>query len=360
MRKDLAKRLARVAYTIKFLKKIATEEAKSIEEFSKRSMESLKQARAKVEGAVSEVLKNDPELAQEVVSYIKSIVTDPGVVNQELIQQNQQFSGLGKLSKEAPALAGILARFVVAALMGSRLQNSDRVEQAKRDPRYLKSFYKSQENMANSLAKMNSLIQSAVSAAPLPLVRRKPKEDLNALRIVKNMIDDAEREMQAVVEELSRALASTARDLFPEDNQLNASLEEHIFLMISPTGEINTELNKDKDFYRGMLHMEEASATYDLGEFLDTKNKKLVYLSYRSLVMAGRALGVMQFAQDRPDIVLKSKKAQELVVKAQEILKKRQKLIVSKLKALRAEEDESDEDRGVPGGTFDDYFSAVA
>lgn len=373
MRKDLANRLTKVARILHQLKKLALTEGEILDRASSRSRQVLQKALARLLRSIDPILTS-PEVKAFVGDALKELVTPQGIVNQELVQSGTPFKGLEALKKHAPQLLGPVARFMTAALMGARLQNYQRIEQAKADPRYADNLYRAQENMQKSLAKMEDLLstldkarENAAEPAPIPLVQEKkkkttpqsPARDTSALEAVRNQINEAETDMRRVVDTLEEAVRSTAESLFPEDTNLHDALEANVSAMLDGNGSVNSLLNRDKGYYQDVLELQFGPG-YDLGEFLDTKNKKLIYSAFRSLVMATRALGVMQFARSRPDLVLRSKKAQDLVRKAQQILNKRQKIVVSRLKKLKAEEDSREDEKGAPRGTFSELFEEAA
>ena len=361
MRADLAKRLQKVARVIRLLKKIALSEGQFIDRASKRSLIALQKFLGKFEEALNR-FSASPEANGKVMALLEQVISRAGVVDQEAANTDKPSAAIREVSKVAPPLAGAAARLMAAAFMAARMQNADRVELAKVDPRYRDNFMRAQEKLTDSLQRMDKLIREVKfpeQPKEAPAAEEK-KEDSSGLEGLTNQINEAHADMLKTVQAMSQALVRRVETLFPDDTSMIDALHQNITAAM-PGGEpgqsrkVNPLLNTDQDFYRDVLELQKA-ADYDLGEFLRTKNRKLVYQAYRSVIMAMRALGVMQWAKARPDIVMKSTKALKLLIKAQEILKKRKGLVVDRLTRLKAEEDEDEEDRGVPKGTFQQSF----
>lgn len=362
MRADLAKRLQKTARVLQLLKKLALTEGEFIERSSKRSMMALQKAVGKFEAALSQLSASQKENSR-VMSLVDKVIGQSGVVNQEAANSRDPFAAIRAVHKVAPQLAGVTARLMAAAFMAARLQNADRVELAKMDPKHRDHFFRAQEKLNEALQRMDQLTREIkFPETPQEPQQEKP-QDSSAVEALSNQINDAHADMLDTVQAMSRALLTRVKYLFPDDIGLLDALQQNMIAAM-PGGEpgqgrkVNEKLNRDKGFYRDVIELQRG-AEYDLGEFLGTKNKKLVYQAYRSLIMAMRALGVMQWAKARPDAVAKNDKALELLIKAQEILKKRKALVVDRLNRLEAEEDEEDEERGVPKGTFQQSFEEV-
>lgn len=358
MRPDLAQRLQKVAKVLQLLKKIALSEAQFIDRASKRSLLAMQKAVERFEAALTSLSQNQ-KANEAVMVLLEQIVGHAGVVNQEVADSKKPFDFIKLVNQTAMPLAGAAARLMNAAFMAGRMQNADRVELAKADPRYKDNFFRAQEKLTEALNRMDSLIRE-IKPADMPQPPKEEPKDTSAVEGLSNQINEAHGDMLKTVRVMAKALVDKVRDLFEDDVDLIDALEQNIIAAM-PGGEpgqsrkVNEKLNRDRDFYRDVLELQRGSS-YDLGEFLNTKNKKLVYQAYRSLVMAMRALGVMQWAKARPDAVAKSKKALDLIIKAQQILKKRKNLVVDRLQKLQPEEDEEEEERGVPKGTFQESF----
>jgi hypothetical protein len=173
---------------------------------------------------------------------------------------------------------------------------------------------------------------------------------------VAQQLDTAEREMRGITDQLARVIAKKAEELFGAGSEMADAIDENIFAIYNKR-KVNPQLNRNRAFYQDALHLDHSPTKIDLADFLDTKEKKAIYLCYRSFVMALRALGVVQNAKAKPEVVAQNKKLQELVVKAQEILTKRKDTIVKYLQALKKpEKEQKEKERGIPKGTFSDFF----
>lgn len=364
MRADLAKRLQKIARVLQLLKKLALSEGEFIDRASKRSLVALQKALGKFETALNQLSASQKANAR-VMALIDKVIGQAGVVNQEAADSREPFAAIRATHEIAPQLAGVVARLMAAAFMAARLQNADRVELAKMDPRHRDQFFRAQEKLNEALQRMDQLTREIKfpETPQEPQEAKQKTQDSSAVEALSNQINEAHADMLQTVHAMSKALLGKVKELFPRDVNLLDALEQNMIAAM-PGGEpgrgkkINEKLNRDQGFYRDVIELQRG-AEYDLGEFLNTKNKKLVYQAYRSLIMAMRALGVMQWAKARPDAVMKSRKALDLLIKAQQILKKRKGLVVDRLNKLRAEEDEEEEERGVPKGTFQQSFEEV-
>jgi len=376
MRKDLDRRLRKVAQKMSLVERLrkvalATEE-EMIDRMAERSKKVLLDVRGKFTRAFKALLPSLPEEGQKALNAISEqiarVVTDSGVVDTEALDTVKSDSEalwktLSQSSRGSTAAMYFFMafeRFLTVAMLGSRLQNHEWVESAKNDPRYRDRLYKAMEQLAKVIPQVQAALQKAQSQVPVEAPpEAAPAADSSALEAVQQQLNEAEREMRGVVDQISRLLVAKAGELFGTTSELSGALEDNIMALYSKR-KINPELNRNKEFYQEALHLELGSQKLDLGEFLDSKSKKALYLSYRSFVMAARALGVMQFAQKQPELVMKSPKAQELVMKAQQILQKRKDVIVGYLRALKKspKKTEPDKERGIPKGTFSDFFGA--
>lgn len=358
MHPNLHQRLVKVARILKLLKKLALTEGEFIERASQRSLEIMKRALRKIEAALN-TLVSDPRARDKILTQMESVISPAGVVNQDVAKNSgEPFRVIRLVHQVAPQLAGPTARLMAATVFASRLQNADIVELAKADPRYREQFQRAQEKLSEALSRMDQLlseIKPQEQSSPEAQQQQEQAQDTTAIEGVENQLREAEEDMRTNVQRLIKAIRSRVEHLFPDDTDLHDALDQNLAAAMPGGSKVNTKLNRDKSFYQDVLHMERGSQ-YDLGEFLTTSNKKLVYQAYRSLIMALRALGVVQWAKTRPDLVIKSAKARDLVRKAQQILKKRSELVVSKLREVRREEDKEEEEKGIPKGTFEDFF----
>lgn len=360
MRPDLAQRLAKVATVLKLLKKLALTEGEFIDRASKRSLEIMKRALGKVETALDRLV-SDPAAKDKALRALEQVITPTGVVNQEMMAQksSKPYEIIRMFNKLSTPLAGVVARLVSGAVFAARMQNSDLTEMAKADPRYREQFQRAQEKLADNLGRLDKMLSEiSFPEQPQSPEQSQDPQDSTAVEGVENQLRDLEKDMRDDVQKLTEVMEQQAGALFPDDHDLQDAIAQNLTAAMAGK-RVNRKLNTDKGFYQDVLHMEKGSQ-YDLGEFLSTKNKKLMYQAYRSTVMAIRALGVVQWAKERPAVVAKSKKALNLVVKAKQILRKRSGLVISKLKTLQREMDEEEEERGIPKGTFSDTFDNAA
>lgn len=391
MRTDLAQRLQKVSKALYLLKKIALSELEFIDRTSKRSLMALKRALGKLEAELDRLDRLDQSLKEAVLVAVGQIIGRAGVVNQEAIERKKPNDVVKAVHRAVPALAGPVIKLMRAAFLAAKLQNVKWIDAAKKDPKYRDHFYQTQERFNEALQLMDEEIRKIRPpdpAAENPLeqqldtaleqmkdeeskkgpepaaapIQKPPQQDPSAEEHLASQINAAHADMLDDVQEMSKALLKRVQTLFPDDTELLEAIEQNIIAAMpgSDAGygkKVNEELNKKDDFYRNVLELQMGEG-YDLGEFLNTRYKKLAYQAYRSLVMSMRALGVMQWAKARPDLVLKSKKALALVIKSQKILRKRKELVVDRLTRIQAEEDE--EDREAPAGTFQDSFESAA
>jgi hypothetical protein len=254
-------------------------------------------------------------------------------------------------------LFNALDRFITVAMLSSILQNARMLERAKSNSQVRDKLYSVMEQMAKVIPQIQGALHKAVEKMPGSSEPDALPTDSTAEEALTKQLGDAETEMRGIVTQLSKLIVGKAEELFGEGSELADAIDENIFSIFSKK-QVNPQLNKDRSFYQDALHLEHSPTKIDLGEFLDTKEKKAVYLCYRSFVMAARALGVVQHARQKPELVAKNPKLQELVVKAQQILTKRKDTIVSYLQALKKPEKETkDKVRGIPKGTFSDFFA---
>lgn len=365
MRPDLAQRLQKVAKKLVLLKKLALSEGEFIDRASKRSLMALQKYMGKLEEALVRLSPNR-KANETVVALIEAVISPSGVVNQEAIASKKPFDAMKAMQKVAPALTGAVGHLMSSATIAGKMQNADRVELAKMDPKHKDFFFRAQEKFTSSLQQMDEALREVKfpeqPTAPTP--EEAPK-DSSGVEALGNQIDEAHQDMLGVVQAMAKAILNKVEDLFPNDTLLKNALEQNLIAAM-PGAEpgrgrkVNEKLNRDKDFYKDVLELQRGS-DYDLGQFLDSKNKKLVYQAYRSMIMAVRALGFMQWAKARPDVVAANSKILKLVVKAQQILQKRKSLVINRLNKLQEEDDPEEEDRGsdergVPKGTFQNYF----
>lgn len=372
MRKDLDKRLQRVANNLNLitrLRKVALAEEEMIDRMSGRSQKVLLDIRGKFTRALKTLAPSLPQKGQaaleNVAQQLNRVVTDNGLVDVSALEEvkgnsEQMWKALSQASGGSNSTLhffNAFERLLTVAMLGARLQDRQLVERAKADPRYRDRLYKALEQFATSMPQVQVALQKAQEAVPAPEAppAREP-EDSTAVEAVSQQLNSAEGEMRGVVDQLSRVLVKKAAELFGSDESLTGALEDNIAAIYS-NSKVTPRLNRNKDFYQEALHLELGSQHLDLGEFLDSRAKKALYLSYRSFVMAARALGVLQFARKQPEMVAQSEKAQALVVKAQEIVQKRKDTIVSYLKTLRKpEKAPPDKERGIPKGSFSEFF----
>lgn len=372
MREDLHNRLQRVTRKLALVHRLrkvalATEE-ELIDRMSQRSNKVLLDVRSKLSRAAKQLVPALEETGQEVfsktVAGILRIVSNSGAVDANAVQEvkvglEQAWKQVSQASKGNTSVMhffNALERFVNVAMLSSLLQNPRMVERAKTDQKVRDKLYSVMEQMAQVIPQVQANLQKAVSKLPQEAPPAPEAKDTSAEEAVANQLGSAEKEMQGIVEQLSKVIVKKAEELFGVASEMPEALDENIFAIYNKR-KVNPQLNRDRNFYQDALHLEHSPTHIDLGEFLDTKEKKAIYMCYRSFVMAVRALGVVQHAKLKPEIVMKNPKLQELVVKAQQILVKRKDTIVQYLKVLKKpEKEQKDKERGIPRGTFSDFL----
>lgn len=385
MRDQLLSRLQRVARNIVLverLRKVAlSSEEEMIDRMAERSKKVLLGARGKLfralKAAELTLTEEGKDSLRSLADVIRSIVTEAGVVDTSKLpevkgNQDALFKPIIDSARKGAAVPFSLTaksfwglmqgfdKFLTVAMLGSRLQDARFVELAKQNQAYRDRLYKAMEQLAKTLPEMQEhLVKFEKNLpSPSPSSVEEPRKDSTALEAVEAQLRSAEGEMRAVVSQLSKLIVKRSSDLLGDTAPLTEALDHNIFTLYNKN-KVNESLNRDREFYQEALMLEHGSFPINLEEELDSRTKKALYLSYRSFVMAVRALGVLQFAMSKPDLVLKSQKAQELVVKAQEILRNRKDKIVSFLSALKKEatsDKETKEEKGVPNKSFSEFF----
>lgn len=376
MREDLHNRLQQVTRKLALVHRLrkvalATEE-ELIDRMSQRSNKVLLDVRSKLARAAKQLVPSLDEPGQEVfskaVAGVLRVVSNSGAVDANAVQEvkvglEQAWKQVSQASKGNTSVMhffNALERFVNVAMLGSLLQNPRMVERAKADQKVRDKLYSVMEQMAQVIPQVQSNLQKAVSKLPQDAPPAPEAKDTSAEEAVANQLGSAEKEMQGIVEQLSKVIVKKAEELFGIASEMPEALDENIFAIYNKR-KVNPQLNRDRNFYQDALHLEHSPTHIDLGEFLDTKEKKAIYMCYRSFVMAVRALGVVQHAKLKPEIVMKNPKLQELVVKAQQILVKRKDTIVQYLKVLKKpEKEQKDKERGIPKGTFSDFLESTS
>jgi len=384
MRDQLLFRLQRVArkiVLIERLRKVAlSSEEEMIDRMSERSKKVLLGARGKLfkalKAAELTLTEEGQSSLRSLADVIRSVVTEAGVVDTSKLpevkgNQDALFKPIIDSARKGAAVPFSLTaksfwglmqgfdKFLTVAMLGSRLQDARFVELAKQNQAYRDRLYKAMEQLARTLPEMQEYLAKFEKNLPSPSAPvEEPSKDSTALEAVEAQLRSAEGEMRAVVSQLSKLIVKRSSDLLGDTAPLTEALDHNIFTLYNKN-KVNEALNRDREFYQEALMLEHGSFPVDLEEELDSKTKKALYLSYRSFVMAVRALGVLQFAASKPELVLKSQKAQELVVKSQEILRNRKDKIVSFLSALKKEaasDKERKEEKGVPNKSFSEFF----
>lgn len=344
-------------------------EEELIGRMSERSKKVLLDVKSKIFRTAKQLNSSLDQAGQEALTKalqdISRVVTQEGVVDHSAMEEvKSSLEGTWKRVSQASKgsipvmyLFNALDRFITVAMLASILQNARMVERAKSNSQVRDKLYSVMEQMAKVIPQIQGALHKAVDQVPGKAEPDALPTDSTAEEAVTKQLGDAEREMRGIVSQLEQLIVKKAEELFGEGSELAEAIDENIFSIFNKR-QVNPQLNKDRAFYQDALHLEHSPTKIDLGEFLDTKQKKAVYLCYRSFVMAARALGVVQHAKQKPELVIKNPKLQELVVKAQQILVKRKDTIVSYMKALKKPEKETkDKVRGIPKGTFSDFFS---
>lgn len=367
MKRSIQLRLARVAKNIILLNRLASVfEDSFIQKLFERSKTGIAAARAKLFAAFEEAGKKNLmalRVVEQLESELNAFMASDGTVHKEKLPAPLRGDKLRFMRTEienGEALYQAYTYLLIAGAHAAKLQNEESAVLAQHHEQIRELYLKAQEQMAEALHQMTAALSRVGQStktpdkqptAPVP--DKKPaveekKPDI-ALDAVKNQIDEVAADMTAAVSDLTKSLLRKARIVDADLGESYVECIRHVFNMAGDKFKVNPQLNRDKDFFEDALHMDLGSNEPDLGEFVHSKSKKTLYQAYRSLLMVGRALGVIQFAQERPDLVLKSKTARELIVKAQQIAKKRMALTRSKLSVL------SDTPRGTWHDEDEDY-----
>lgn len=371
MREELKRRLQAVTRKLALthrLRKVALADDALVDRMAEASKGLLLNIRGKFSSVSKRIEPTlDPKARAalaEVVADVFRVVTDAGVVDQPVLEdvKGNLEATWKKVSQATRGNTSVVYffnavdKFLTVAMLGSLMQNRRLVDRAKVDPKVRQKFVSIREQLGQVIPQVQNTLQQAVSKLPAPEAPpMQPQRDTTAEESVKKQLDDAEREMRKVAIQLSKLLTSKAEELFGVGSDMAEALDENIFSIFN-NRQVNPQLNRDRDFYQDSLHLEHSPTKINLAEFLDTREKKAIYLGYRSFVMAVRALGVVQSAKAKPELVLKNRKLQELVVKAQEILMKRKDVIFNFMKALTKPMREEKQEKGIPSGTFSDFF----
>jgi len=385
MKENLRTRLNVVARNLALLNRLSKVALSSEEEMIDRMAERSKKVMLTARGKLFKALKaaelplsdGGVEPLRSLSETIRSVVTDAGVVDTTKLpevkgNQDALFKPILEAARKNPAVPFSLTsksfwglmqgfdQFLTVAMIGSRLQDARFVDLAKQNPQYRDRLYKAMEKLAQLIPQMQqSLLKFEKNLPKSTAPEQKAPTDSTALEAVEEQLKSAERETRGIVTQLASLINKRAEQLLGDDAVLTEALDQNIFTLYNKN-RVHEALNRDKEFYREALLLEHGTAPIDLEEELDSRTKKALYLSYKSFVMATRALGVMQFAASKPELVLKSEKAQNLVVKAQEIVRNRKDKIVSFLSALKkesAEKQGNEEEKGVPSKSFSEFFS---
>lgn len=375
MKRSIQLRLARVAKNIILLNRLASVfEDSFIRKLFERSKTGIAAARAKLFAAFDEAGKKNLmalRVIEQLESMLDAFIASDGTVHKEKLPAPLRGDKLRFMRTEienGDALYQAYTYLLIAGAHAAKLQNEESAMLAQHHEQIRELYLKAQDQMVEALHQMTAALsrvgqttkapeKQPEAKQPAAPVETKPAEEQKpdlALDAVKNQVDEVAADMTATVSDLTKSLLRKARIV---DADLGAAYVEclrHVFSVKGDNFKVNPQLNRDKDFFEDALHMALGSNEPDLGEFVHSKSKKTLYQAYRSLLMVGRALGVIQFAQERPDLVLKSKTARELIVKAQQIAKKRMALTRSKLSILsdtpRGTWHDEDEDNDVAFG----------
>lgn len=375
MREDLKRRLQQITKKLALVHRLrkvalATEDA-LIDRMAERSKKVLLDVRGKFFSTAKRIEPTLDEAGREAfaetVEELSRVLTDSGDVNSSAADEvkanlTQIWKRVGRATKGSLAITHFfnsLDRFITVVRLGSLLQNPRLVQRAKTESGIRDKFYSIMEQMAQVIPRLQANLQRATGALPKPEAPPSPTEDIQdptPEKVIAKQLTEAEGEMRGVVTQLSTVIVKKAEELFGLGSDIAEALDENIFAIFNKR-QVNPRLNRDSEFYKDALHLEHSPTHIDLGDFLDTKEKKAIYLCYRSFVMTARALGVVQHAKAKPEQVMSNPKLQELVVKAQKILMSRKDTIVRYLQVLKKpEKEEKDKEVGIPKGTFSDFF----
>jgi hypothetical protein len=340
MRPDLQDRIARVASAVHLLHRIA-DVSQIVDRSAEQSKKWALKAREQMLKAVATVAQGAPEdkkaVFEQLMQTIKSFVPDSGVIDREAIpSMGEELKSV--VEQHSPPLFQGFLKFIQAGVVLSRLQDVNRTQLAKNDPRYTENFEKAQQQFAGAMKGMlEALSQVKAPEAPAAAQPAAPAEEVidpEQLKSIQNQLEEVEADMKKIVAEMVGAITKKLREVFIKDEDFRAEITDNISAFFH-NNKVDPRLNRSKQFYEKALHLE-------MGDVRDhelivgsDKNKKALYSAYKSLVMAARSLGIVQYAKQRPELVLKSPRARELVLKAQKILQKRRSDIIEKLSQLK-------------------------
>jgi hypothetical protein len=289
--------------------------------------------------AVATVAQGAPEdkkqIFEQLVQTIKRFVTDAGVIDREAIPAlGEELKSV--IEQQSPPLFQGFLKFIQAGVVLSRLQDVNRTQLAKNDPRYTENFEKAQQQFAVAMKGMIDAL-SQVKAPETPAVQQPKAEDAidpEQLKSVQNQLEEVEADMKKIVVEMVGAITKKLREVFIKDEDFRAEITDNISAFFH-NNKVDPRLNRSKQFYEKALHLEMGDVRDHELIVGNDKSKRALYAAYKSLVMAARSLGIVQYAKERPELVVKSPHARELVLKAQKILQKRRSDIVQKLSQLK-------------------------
>lgn len=293
---------------------------------------------------VSQGVPEDKKPAfEQLTQTIKGFITDAGVVDREAIpSMGDEIKNI--VEQHSPPLFQGFLKFIQAGVVLSRLQDANRTQLAKNDPRYADIFEKAQQQFAGAMKGMIealSQIKSSSSEAAPP--EGEAPADPEQLKAVQNQLEEVEADMKKIVISMVTAITKKLREVFIKDEEFRSEIVDNISAFFHEN-KVDPRLNRSKQFYDKALHLEFGDAR-DLDLIIGgDKNKKAMYSAYKSLVMAARSLGIVQYAKERPEVVVTNATARDLVLKAQKILQKKHAELAENLRKLRHQQDTADVD----------------
>ena len=164
MRKDLLKRLQKVAIILNLSEKIALSHD-TMEQVSKRTLPFMKGAVQQLAGALR---NEEKEVAEKLLSLIGEVIMPVGVIDQATVSPAGFDSKKVMMGRKPGSVAAIMFAqqnahdftkavyfLMQAADAAGILQNSDNIERAKKDPNFVPSIIEAHRKLKSSLGSMS-------------------------------------------------------------------------------------------------------------------------------------------------------------------------------------------------------------
>ena len=342
MDREMTKRLLRVATYLRALQKVA--DVQDINNTAKASVPAMKRVLMRLQEYMVK-MRIPPASQKALMGEIHKIVAPVGVVNQESADhEGGKLQYALKAAREhAPGLAPAVGQALVVAVLTGKVQNADLIQAAMSDPDARRQYNQFRKSMASALVKFEELLSKVdltgntdEEAAPLELQNKK---DSTPLESYKKQLTDLDSKMNSAIIKVVNLTGMVIKDRIG-DEALRQAMSLNLGAVFDGKN-VSPNLLRDKDLYQEVLMLQEAS-NYDLRDLLESSKRKHAYKAYRSLVMAFRAWGMVQYIASVAKETLTNKKAHSMVRNAEGIVAKRLRIVREKLSAIVNEEDESE------------------